>query len=350
MPNRTFQGRFVITEGERWHPSFADQNSIEFKTSSRDYRERINLVIRKSDLRDSYEGSEILALDGKEENDNLAVLFALYFEPYAALVSAAELHAILMEEIVAPTPKYFANITIDSNSLEVREINRQKLEDFVLGTSSAPLGINSASSKESSETTTEPSAPLWRCEPMKLDYCRHLGYNVTTYPNHLGHNNLQEVMTDVISFREMVDAECFRHAYDFVCRLLQPPCINRSPLDPNPAPICREYCLTFASNCGDRIPDRFRKALDCDKFPESTGVDSCQHSPGCVDSLQEKALSSRLCDGIPDCPDFKDETSCKFCATGSLYCGRGRSCIPHHARCDGKVDCPDGWDEKDCCK
>lgn len=336
-----------MTNGERWHPAFADQNSLEFKASSRDYRERINLVIRKSDLRDSYEGSEILALDGKEENDDLTVLFALYFEPYAALVSAAELHAILMEEIVSPTPKYFANITIDSSCLEVREINRQRFEDFVLGTSSAPLGINSASANETPETSTEPSAPLWRCEPMKLDYCRHMGYNVTTYPNYLGHKNIQEVMSDVISFREMVDGECFRQAYDFVCRLLQPPCIERSPLDPNPAPICRQYCQMFWSDCGDRIPARFKKLLDCDKFPESTGVQSCQQSPGCMDSL--KALSSRFCDGIPDCPDFTDETSCKFCPAGSLYCGRGRMCIPRTARCDGKVDCPDGTDEKDCC-
>lgn len=350
MPNRTFQGRFTVSEGERWHSAFADQNSLAFKTSSRDYRERINLVIRKSDLRDSYEGSEILALDGKEENADLTVLFALYFEPYAALVSAAELHAILMEEIVSPTPRYFANITIDSSSLEVREINRQKLDEFVLGTSLAPLGINSASPNQTTEANSEPSAPLWRCEPMKLDYCKNVDYNITTYPNYLGHNNIQEVVADVISFREMVDAECFRQAYDFVCRILQPPCMERGQLDPNPAPICRQYCQMFWSSCGDRIPTRFRKILDCDKFPESYGIQTCQHSPGCAENLQLQALSSRLCDGIADCPDFKDETSCKFCPPGSMYCGRGRVCIPRTARCDGKLDCPDGTDEKDCCK
>ena len=64
LPNRTFQGRFTVIDGERWIPEFADQNSISFKISSRDYRERMNLVIRKSDLRDPFEGCEILALDG----------------------------------------------------------------------------------------------------------------------------------------------------------------------------------------------------------------------------------------------------------------------------------------------
>lgn len=53
-----------MIEGERWIPAFANQNSPIFKASSRDYKERINLVIRKSDLRESYEGCEILALDG----------------------------------------------------------------------------------------------------------------------------------------------------------------------------------------------------------------------------------------------------------------------------------------------
>lgn len=64
LPNRTFQGRFTVINGERWISAFADQNSPSFKSSSRDYRERLNLVIRKSDLRDPFEGCEILALDG----------------------------------------------------------------------------------------------------------------------------------------------------------------------------------------------------------------------------------------------------------------------------------------------
>lgn len=285
-------------------------------------------------------------LCSKEENDDLTVLFAIYFDPYAALVSAAELHAILMEEIVSPIPRYFTNITVDSNSVEIREINAHRIDDLPGGTPSAPLGVIDVTTNE---VHTPPSSPQYHCAPLRLPYCQSMGYNVTTYPNYLDHGTIEEVQSDVIAFRELVDAECFRQAFDFVCRLLQPPCIDRPPIDPVPQPICREYCQAFWQGCGDRVPLRFRKFLDCERFPESNGVQSCQHTPGCVSDLQGKALSSRLCDGFADCPDLTDEMTCNFCPPGSLYCGRGRHCIPKSARCDGKIDCPfDGSDEKDC--
>lgn len=86
------------------------------------------------------------------------------------------------------------------------------------------------------------------------------------------------------------------------------------------------------------------------RFPESSGIQSCQNKPGCSSELQANALSSRLCDGIVDCPDFSDESTCSFCPYGGMYCGRGRACIARSMRCDGNYDCPDGSDEKDCRK
>lgn len=252
-----------------------------------------------------------------------------------------------MEEIINPHPRYFANITIDPNSLEIREISTRNLEEL-MGTSSAPLGAGSETSTNTINVT--PVVPSWKCDTMSLPYCRALGYNRTTYPNYLGHTNIDEVKDDLISFRDLVDAECYRQAYDFICRLLQPPCVERPPLEPYPDPICRQYCQEFWAGCGDRIPQRLKKMLDCEKFPESKGTQTCQNSPGCVAELQSKALSSRLCDGIADCFDFSDETTCAFCPPGSMYCGRGRSCISRSQRCDGNIDCENGFDEKDCRK
>lgn len=69
---------------------------------------------------------------------------------------------------------------------------------------------------------------------------------------------------------------------------------------------------------------------------------------GCVQALQAKALSPRICDGVIDCPDLSDEKNCAYCRDGYMHCGIGRTCIPRGKRCDGKMDCANGSDEKDC--
>ncbi|XP_053678140.1 uncharacterized protein LOC128728538 [Anopheles nili] len=342
LPDRIFRARLRVVEGDRWTPELADQNTLRFQHRARDYRERINLIMRRSDLREPFEGSEILALDGNEEPGDLTLHFALYFDPYAELVSAADLRSILLEEITGQERKYFRNLTIDPTSLVVKEVSGTG--DDIIGTSSSPLGGKDEVTVEIVTTARPPR----KCEPLRLSYCRSVGYNVTTYPNFFGHASLEEVEADLISFRELVDAECFRQAFDFICRLLQPPCEYRSVDEPTPGTVCRQYCQAFWSGCGERLPERLRRFLDCERFPESTGVQSCHSKPGCTGELQANALSSRLCDGVADCADLSDENTCTFCAYGAISCGRSRACYARNARCDGKLDCPDGSDEKDC--
>lgn len=79
-----------------------------------------------------------------------------------------------------------------------------------------------------------------------------------------GHNSIEDVEKDVIAFRELVDAECFRQAHDFICRLLQPPCEKHEPLEAAPGAVCRQYCQSFWSGCGERLPERFKPYLDCE--------------------------------------------------------------------------------------
>lgn len=318
-----------------------------FQQKARDYRERINLLLRRSDLKDSYEGSEILALDGNddEEDDNhLIVHFIVHFDPYRGLSSVPDLHSIFLEEFTSTMSRYFNDLKVDASSLEFREV-LGLLEDIPGGTSSSPLGIN-----DNETNTTELEISVRKCEPVGLDYCKNIGYNSTSYPNLLGHWSLEEVQLDVIKFRELVDAECYRQAFDFICRLLQPPCDDHPPLEPALGLVCRSYCQDFWRGCHDRLPTKFKKFFDCERFPESTGMMSCASQPGCVAEMHNTALSSRICDGVADCPDMADENICSYCPPNSQHCGRGRACIKKKSRCDGKIDCPDGSDEQDCCK
>uniref|UniRef100_A0A1I8Q2R9 Atrial natriuretic peptide-converting enzyme n=1 Tax=Stomoxys calcitrans TaxID=35570 RepID=A0A1I8Q2R9_STOCA len=340
LSDRIFRGKFQVLN-DKWSMDLANQNSQRFQQKSRDYRERINLLVRRSDLREAYEGSEILALDGFEDKSDILVHFNMVFDPYAGLVSTADLLALFGEEFGSSHPRYFGNVTVDPQSLMIKEVTGL-IEEPIM--SSSPLGGDD----ETTEIiTTTPRQPR-RCEPLKLNYCRSIGYNITTYPNLLGHTSFEEVQADVIAFRELVDAECFREAFDFVCRLMQPPCEGQTNLEPSPGIMCREYCEQFMKGCGNRLPKRFQKYFDCEKFPESTGIQSCHQKPRCASDMQANAHSPRLCDGVADCPDLSDERTCTFCTGNSLYCGRGRACVPRKARCDGKADCPDGSDEKDC--
>lgn len=64
MPERVFRGRIHVIEGDNWTAALADQSSLRFQHKAQFYREGIDTIIKRSDLRDSFQGSEILALDG----------------------------------------------------------------------------------------------------------------------------------------------------------------------------------------------------------------------------------------------------------------------------------------------
>lgn len=273
----------------------------------------------------------------------MTIHFNLHFDPYLGLVSSADLMSVFIEQFTQSSIPQFANLTMDLSSLDINEITGFMSDDP--STNASPLRP-----EDTSDISVKEQKPPRRCEPVKLEYCQSIGYNVTTYPNVVGHKNIDEVKTDLIAFREMVDSECYRQAYDFVCRLLQPPCQYREPFEPEMRPICREYCQDFHKACGNRISEHFKTTLDCENFPEPTASQSCHSKPNCVEELKTKALSGRLCDGVPDCSDLSDEFQCSYCPLNTIHCGRGKECIHRSARCDGKFDCSDGSDERDCRK
>lgn len=316
QPNRIFRGRIRVIEGDHFTMNLTDQNSIEFFEKAREYRERINLLISRSSFRKYYDGCEILALDGRifDERNNLSnrdliVHFLLNFDPKSAELfdSVDELQKLFVAEFQSSATstngaRFFRNLKMDLNDFQLKEINFGKFDD-IFATSSTnidsyenPHDINSASEEVK-------IFPPRTCEPVKLKFCRQIGYNMTTYPNLLGHQSREEIEKDLIAFREVVDSECFLQAYDFLCHLLQPPCelkldVQRNEIRVRPRFLCRSYCQAFADGCLSRIPQRFRPYFDCERYPEQSSIQSCRHRPACVSEMKNLGFAMRICDGI----------------------------------------------------
>lgn len=90
--------------------------------------------------------------------------------------------------------------------------------------------------------TTTPSSPMARivlrqCVSLDVTFCNILSYNTTSYPNIVGHNNHSEVLNDLVTFRQIMDFECYPLAQEFVCQLLQPDCQNDDIVMP-----CKDFC------------------------------------------------------------------------------------------------------------
>ncbi|XP_046879507.1 suppressor of tumorigenicity 14 protein homolog [Hypomesus transpacificus] len=57
----------------------------------------------------------------------------------------------------------------------------------------------------------------------------------------------------------------------------------------------------------------------------------------------------KVCDGVKDCSDGRDEAKCAFCKPGEVYCGNGQ-CSAHSSQCNSKITCGDSSEEANCGK
>uniref|UniRef100_T1H9A8 Uncharacterized protein n=1 Tax=Rhodnius prolixus TaxID=13249 RepID=T1H9A8_RHOPR len=323
---RTFRGVFTVTKGDVFTMELADPVTDVYRIKARDYRESINLWLRRSELRPTFQYTDILAFDG-EEGGHLVVHFNLYFNMRKIKISAKDVKQVLTRE-----SNYLGNRTVDPLSIKLQEVKGD-----------AHLGVSSTAKSAAELITSTPvSVPQRTCAPMELNYCNRYVANYTSYPNIVGHYNMEQVMDNVIIFRELVDSECYRLAQEFVCQLLQPPCSQNLILP------CRSFCNEFWEGCGSRLPANLQDYFNCSQFPEySAEGPPCLPKPGCGAEMETRGLS---CDGVADCPDLSDETTCSHCSNGHLLCTASKACIHPSSVCDGVRDCPDGSDERLCLK
>lgn len=196
------------------------------------------------------------------------VHFNIHIDPMYITVNSEDLQRILLNEITLEESIFFRNLTIDTKSVEIIP------NDLI----TQPVTTTTGSTTSSQAVTQTPRPPR-KCSKHIIPYCSKLGYNVTTYPNFLNHGSAKDVEDDVIAFRELVDAECYGHAYQFVCEILQPGCKKGEGEDKMVLP-CRSFCRDFMAGCGSRLLPKFKEFFDCSKFPEYAGEGSCLTKPG----------------------------------------------------------------------
>lgn len=339
--DRVYKGSFVVVGGDQYTSSLSDTLSKDFQEKASLYKNKLDKLYNSSVYKHVYLQSEVLALNRREEDKKLTVHFNLHLSPEQPGISAADLYVILSEEVMRSRTGIFSDLDIDQGSIQIQErkppvddaldrwVPRRQYPGYLEG------------------LTTTPSSALShliprRCTPVEIPFCTNLPYNMTSYPNIVGHWNFSQITNDLVTFRQIIDFECYPLAQEFICQLLQPDCENDAIIMP-----CKEFCDDFWKACKKLLPKQVSEKFDCAKFPKYSSRESCHQKPGCANELKARGMSDRLCDGIVDCKDSSDESECEYCRPGQFLCG-DRQCVDKDRRCDIREDCLNGVDERNC--
>jgi len=322
---RVYRGQMRVLTDEPFVP---DPGSIFHMQKTKELSRRIHSLLASSAIADSYKFTEVFLLD--TDSEGLLVHFNLHFaSDKQSRLFPREIQAVMKTRLMESLPGVLPD------SLEIHE----RRESSGVRRFPAPGGV-----RRSGDVQQVPEPVIRQCVPVESSYCSNLPYNLTTFPNMLGHQHIADVDLITPRIKDVVDSGCHPLAYELLCQLVQPVCYSERMVKP-----CQQFCMEFLSSCKAHLPVGLLGSLQCASLPtEADGPGACISKPGCVEDMRGRGLEQRVCDGTVDCPDFSDELYCDYCPEKHFHCGVGRQCIDKEKMCDGVSDCYNGADEKGC--
>ncbi|XP_012250728.2 frizzled-4 [Athalia rosae] len=171
------------------------------------------------------------------------------------------------------------------------------------------------------------------CEPIRIEMCRGVGYNVTAMPNLVGNEIQREADFTLQTFSPLIQYGCSAQLHLFLCSVYAPMCTEKVP---SPIGPCRGLCEQVRARCypvllGFGFP--WPAALNCSKFPpENNHQHMCMEGPG----------EPGPANPVQAIGDGNGPLGCSWYAKSGLYVFLNRS-----GRCAATCDADVLWSQKD---
>ncbi|KAF4518122.1 hypothetical protein B566_EDAN007823 [Ephemera danica] len=117
------------------------------------------------------------------------------------------------------------------------------------------------------------------CEPIQIETCQGLGYELTTMPNLLGHESQAQANRELNLLLLRITHECSPHLRLFLCSMFVPLCSEQVSA---PVPACRSLCEEVQSSCSLLLLSLKRPwhpFFNCSQFPEPKRNGPCMQFP-----------------------------------------------------------------------
>lgn len=126
-----------------------------------------------------------------------------------------------------------------------------------------------------------------KCEEITIPMCRGIGYNMTSYPNEMNHENQDDAGLEVHQFWPLVEINCSPDLKFFLCSKYAPICLEDYH---KPLPVCRTVCQRARDGC-EPIMQRYSfpwpERMACESLPLYGDTDNlCMEQPDYVNAAE----------------------------------------------------------------